>query len=106
MDVYKLLKKSPVESFVEKVNDFLLSRQKNLVIETGFVFYLQMHLILTNLEFYLHGKNEYTLIFTPVSKDQGHIALPLAVCPSVCPFVCLVCRNLTWKLNIFHLLLI
>ena len=41
------------------------------------------------------GKNIVTLYFhAPVSKDRGHIVLPLSVC-----------TNLTWKLNIFPLLL-
>ena len=40
--------------------------------------------------------------YAPVSKDRGHIVLPLSVRPSV---HLSVCTNLTWKLNIFPLLL-
>ena len=36
--------------------------------------------------------------YVPLSKDRGHTVLPLSVRPSVC-------TNLTWKLNIFPLLL-
>ena len=32
----------------------------------------------------------YIPFYAPVSKDRGHIVLPLSVCPSVC-----VCTNLT-----------
>ena len=43
--------------------------------------------------------------YAPISKDRGHIVLPMSVCLVVCPSLCLsVCTNLTWKLNIFPLL--
>ena len=40
--------------------------------------------------------------YAPISKDRGHIVLQLSVCLSV---GLSVCTNLTWKLNIFPLLL-
>ena len=47
------------------------------------------------------GLNFHTVFicfYAPVSKDRGHIVLPLSVRLSVC-------TNLTWKLNIFPLVL-
>ena len=43
------------------------------------------------------------VFYAPVSKDRGHIVLPLSVCPSICPSVCL--HKLKWKLYIFPFLL-
>ena len=50
--------------------------------------------------------HQYSLFYAPASKDQGHIVLPLSIYLSVWLSARLsVCTNLTWKLDIFPLLL-